>query len=174
MSDSMTADMYVSRLTLALRLRDVPGPRIGDIIAEVQTHVAESGESAQQAFGEPESYAASCAPGTRGGWGSMFTRKTLLIAVTAGAGGWLAATGLIEGIRGVEDTYGTGPWWVMGIGLALLVGVLFVQRADVIVDPRTDRALLPGLELHPRLVLAGVYGGLLLVAGLLGLAIDRL
>lgn len=173
MSGSMTDEMYVSRLTMALRLRDVPGPRIGDIVAEVETYVAESGESAQQAFGDPEAYAASCAPGTRGGWGSLLTRKALFTMVVAGVGGWLAATGLIEGIRGVDHTYGIGPWWVMGIGLALLLGVLLVQRADVIVDPRTDRAW-PASPAHPRLVLGAMYGGLLLLAGLLGLAIDRL
>jgi acyl-CoA synthetase (NDP forming) len=48
-------------LLLALRLRDVPGTRIGEVIAEVQSHVAETGEDPRQAFGTPKEYAAEVA-----------------------------------------------------------------------------------------------------------------
>ncbi len=42
---------------LELRLRDVPGAVIGDRLAEVEAHCAESGESPDAAFGEPVDYA---------------------------------------------------------------------------------------------------------------------
>jgi hypothetical protein len=56
-----TTDPYVRDLVVALRARDVPGPRIGEVIAEVEDHLAESGEAADDAFGTPEEYAATIA-----------------------------------------------------------------------------------------------------------------
>lgn len=41
-----------------LRLRDVPGRAIGDALAEVEAHCADSGQDAGTAFGEPVAYAA--------------------------------------------------------------------------------------------------------------------
>ncbi|MDH5151625.1 HAAS signaling domain-containing protein [Kocuria palustris] len=42
---------------LELRLRDVPGPRIGDHLAEVESHCIETGADPQEAFGDPREYA---------------------------------------------------------------------------------------------------------------------
>lgn len=42
---------------LEQRLLDVPGDRIGDALVTVEAHVLESGESAQEAFGDPRDYA---------------------------------------------------------------------------------------------------------------------
>ena len=50
-------DSYVDQLTLELRRRDVPGARIGEVIAEVETHLAESGDHAVETFGPPSEYA---------------------------------------------------------------------------------------------------------------------
>ena len=50
-------DSYIDQLTLELRRRDVPGTRIGEVIAEVEAHVAESGDRAAEAFGPPSEYA---------------------------------------------------------------------------------------------------------------------
>lgn len=46
-------------LVLALRLRDVPGARIGEVLAEVEEYCADSGLDAPTAFGEPGAYAES-------------------------------------------------------------------------------------------------------------------
>lgn len=51
--DRAWADEFV----LEQRLLDVPGDRIGDALVTVESHVAESGETAQDAFGDPRSYA---------------------------------------------------------------------------------------------------------------------
>ena len=40
-----------------LRLRDVPGPVIGERLAEIEGHCAETGETPEQAFGDPVGYA---------------------------------------------------------------------------------------------------------------------
>lgn len=44
-------------LVLELRLLDVPGPVIGDRLAEVEAHCTDTGESPDEAFGDPTEYA---------------------------------------------------------------------------------------------------------------------
>jgi len=53
---------YCDDLLLALRMRDVPGRRIGEVLTEVRAHLAESGEAPEEAFGTVEDYAAALAP----------------------------------------------------------------------------------------------------------------
>lgn len=45
-------------LVFHLRMADVPGDRIGDILLEVESHLAESGETPDEAFGDARAYAA--------------------------------------------------------------------------------------------------------------------
>lgn len=45
--------VYLENLTIQLRLLEVPGDRIGQILAEVETHVADTGSDPVAAFGEP-------------------------------------------------------------------------------------------------------------------------
>ena len=42
---------YLENLTIQLRLLEVPGNRIGQILAEIETHVADTGFDAVDAFG---------------------------------------------------------------------------------------------------------------------------
>jgi hypothetical protein len=48
---------WAETFAVELRLLGVQGSRIGDALSEVESHCAESGESGQQAFGDPEEYA---------------------------------------------------------------------------------------------------------------------
>lgn len=57
MTSAQTNDAWIDDLTLALRLRDVRGDAIGDAVAVVRGHIADSGETAAEAFGEPRAYA---------------------------------------------------------------------------------------------------------------------
>lgn len=50
---------WAEALLLELRLRGVAGGRIGAVLAEVEAHCADSGETARDAFGEPAEYAAA-------------------------------------------------------------------------------------------------------------------
>jgi hypothetical protein len=52
---------YLDNLTVQLRLLDVPGERIGQILAEVETHGADTGQDPLDAFGESGEYAATYA-----------------------------------------------------------------------------------------------------------------
>ncbi|HXD29335.1 MAG TPA: hypothetical protein VN621_11330 [Arthrobacter sp.] len=49
---------WIDELTLALRMRNVRGDAIGDAVAVVRGHLADSGENAGDAFGDPHTYAA--------------------------------------------------------------------------------------------------------------------
>ncbi|MGA9745989.1 MAG: hypothetical protein WBQ50_00890, partial [Nocardioides sp.] len=70
----MTTDVenYRTQLLLALRLRDLPGPRIAEILAEVDSYAADSGQDPREEFGAPSEYAdqllATLRPGARRGW----------------------------------------------------------------------------------------------------------
>lgn len=46
-------------VVLELRLLGVSGSRVGEILAEVESHCAESGQGAREAFGDPAAYARS-------------------------------------------------------------------------------------------------------------------
>ncbi len=50
---------WLDELAVELRLRHVRGEAIGDAVSSVESHLAESGESATEAFGDPRSYAES-------------------------------------------------------------------------------------------------------------------
>lgn len=50
---------WAQGLLLELRLRGVAGTRIGAVLAEVEAHCADSGETAPDAFGDPADFAAA-------------------------------------------------------------------------------------------------------------------
>lgn len=52
---------WAQEFVLEQRLLDVPGARIGDALVTVQSHVADSGETAQEAFGDARGYARALA-----------------------------------------------------------------------------------------------------------------
>lgn len=56
---------WVDDFILEARLRDLPGAVIGDALAEVDAHVAESGEDAAATFGDAKKYAVSLAAAER-------------------------------------------------------------------------------------------------------------
>jgi hypothetical protein len=129
-------DAYRQQLLFALRVRNVPGPRIGEAIAEVESHIAETGEDPVTAFGEPAEYAQHLADqlARSGRRRSRGLPTTIVVALVAFAGAALAANGLLRGV--VVAT---------ALGLVLLTGlVIWVVRrrpTDRIVDPRTGTDL---------------------------------
>ncbi|WP_131103768.1 HAAS signaling domain-containing protein [Ornithinimicrobium sufpigmenti] len=56
---------WVDAFILEQRLLGIPGDRIGDALAEVESHVNDSGEGALDAFGDPVAYAREVAAGPR-------------------------------------------------------------------------------------------------------------
>ncbi|WP_338749002.1 hypothetical protein [Janibacter alittae] len=137
-----------------LRLLSVPGDQIGDELMTVETHVAESGEPAVQAFGEAKVYAREIAAATgAAGRGGSVGPATIggnvlgLLGMLGTAGAF--AGGLAGGPVGVT----TGE--LMGLAAVLaLVGALFVPKTlRVIVEHPRLALLLPALVIG---VLVGI------------------
>lgn len=104
-------DDWRQELVLALRVRDVPGRRIGDVLAEVEAHCADSGQGPREAFGDPEDYAGELAPGGR----PTLVRPWLLKAAAT-------ALGVLALLSGVDATvHGGRPSVTVGVVLSLLV-----------------------------------------------------
>ncbi|WP_375431171.1 hypothetical protein [uncultured Friedmanniella sp.] len=123
---------YTRDLTMWLQLRDVDGARIGQIVAEVESHAAEAGEPPEQAFGPARAYASQ--------FGEQRPRRLLspsnvLIALVGGLGGWLLASGFLHVLEG-ERYLGLPGWLVMLGGAAVLAGLFWLLPANFVVDPR--------------------------------------
>jgi hypothetical protein len=88
----MNRQQYLDELTERLFSRGVPTGQTKEIVAEVESHLIDSGDDAVETFGVPDSYAASVVPGR---WGRD-AWKMLLIAALAGSGGWLVALAVSE------------------------------------------------------------------------------
>lgn len=115
-TDEKTMADYRQALMLALRLKDVPGDRIGEILAEVESHVSDTGEDPTEAFGPPREYAAALTAGqTREPWWSILNS-----VVPAGIAGWLVAQGSLDLLLG-ETSLGQPGW--LWLTLGLLIGI---------------------------------------------------
>jgi len=156
---SAEVETYSNDLLLALRVRDVPGARIAEAIAEVQSYVSDTGEQALDAFGPVEAYADElvAALGVAGAPGRDTPAWT---AARYGLGGFVGSQLLLSGVlaRLSGDTAWLGlPAEVaMGLGFAVLVVTavaltrLTRSSDDPVLDPRTGADLCPPL---PRWVL---------------------
>lgn len=140
--NELTPEMkqYREALIMALRLRDVPGHRIGEIVAEVESHAAETGEDPVAAFGPAREYAEQF-PRGRSPWSF---RGFVSIALSL-CGSIFFVEGVSE-LRSGDGFYGTAlPGWIgipAGILLAGLVLPLIPrQDREPVVDPRTGKDL---------------------------------
>jgi hypothetical protein len=138
---STTTESYRRDLLIALRMRHVPPERIGEIVAEVESHVADTGESPVEAFGPAREYAARFAgPRPRG------ARVAAVVLTLLGAAcGFLIATGVFGLVRD-EPALGRPAWVAVAVGALLWVPALYSQlrRQAPVPDPRTGRPLTPG------------------------------
>lgn len=148
-------EKYQRSLLVELHRRDVPGQRIGDVLAEVDSHVAETGETPDDAFGPPKQYADTIA-GQRLQRGNR-TLRIILLAVSGAATGFLLATA-IAGLVAGESRYGVPSWLplVIGVLLAGLTIALARRSQGPVTDPRTGETIGPSQPLAFTLVLGAV------------------
>lgn len=171
---------YRDKLLVALRLREVPGDRIGEVLAEVEAHVAETGEDPVEAFGTPRRYADEVmrAIGGRRPWtmSPATAANVLLIAVASFAATSLTVGGLTRVLGEGGQRFGLGPVTQLGLGLAIaaLVMTMLVRHTlrkdDPVVDPRTGESPSSPPEWVPPAVFTGVFA--LCVVG--AVVLDRL
>lgn len=134
-------EKYTNDLLLALRVRELPGDRIGEVLAEVESHVADTGEDPYETFGSPRRYAQSiCPPRTGAVRRDMFGQ-----AVLGAVAGWLLARSTFSLVAGDDSLYGLPVLLVLAVGVgAAAAMVAFVRRRSAtIVDPRSGRPLAP-------------------------------
>jgi hypothetical protein len=103
-----------------LRLIDVPGSVIGDHLGEVETHCAATGETPDEAFGEPAAYATQIAQATDTQPVSGVGRITVLSAAQVAAllVGTAAAT---TWARGEDLTYNLVQVGLLGLFVLVLL-----------------------------------------------------
>ncbi|MBB1484045.1 hypothetical protein H5392_09250 [Tessaracoccus sp. MC1865] len=149
----MNATDYIDDLALELRLLDVPGDRIGEVLAEVESHVAETGEDPVEAFGPVKAYAAERASATGVAVADQSApflmrlfRGQVLFAL-AGFGytavaGWFLVSGVLALFSdGTELPFGMPVWASLTLGVVLLAAwggwFLRLSKKERIIDPRT-------------------------------------
>lgn len=153
-----TEQAWCDDLLLRLRMRDVPGPRIGEVLAEVQSHVAETGEHPQAAFGTPKEYAADVAAALgivpAGLWATLrhgLRWRDAVLAVAVGLAAFSLAEGLWSLGAGTSSLFGLPAWVVCTIAALVLAACTarFVVAArhepdgDPVLDPRTGADMAP-------------------------------
>lgn len=122
-------------LVVALRMRDVPPDQIADQLKIIETHCAESGESAEEAFGDPTEYASVTAPDRPS------ARSDLPALLPAAVLGLLSGLLLVEGILGLVEGR---PVTVTVGDLAGAVVLVAAALLAVTVTFRLPKPLLPG------------------------------
>jgi hypothetical protein len=100
-------------------LLEVPGDRIGQILAEVETHVADTGLDPVSAFGEPGKYVgAASASGPSRAW---LRGSALKVAVPTTLGGSTIGEGAFHLTGSVDLTARLLGTWLATVALGLVV-----------------------------------------------------
>jgi hypothetical protein len=131
-------EAWADSLLLELRLLGVAGDRIGEAVSEVESHCSESGQSAQEAFGDPDEYAQSLQPQAA----AHSSTQSILLSVTTIL---VQVLGMNLLDWGFED-------WIAGRQLELTVGRLVSTIAyllAVVALARFIDPLLRSLVRHP-------------------------
>ena len=133
-----TSRRYLEKLTFWLRMRDLSGERIGDILAEAEAHIAASGETLREAFGPPRRYADQWGEPARRSW-----LRTIPSGVLSLIGGTALGFGANALGRGEPAPFGLPASWTALVGLVGFVAAIAFTPADVVRDPRTGAGAIP-------------------------------
>lgn len=120
-SVSAAPERWQRDVALLLRHRGADGARIGDVLAEVEAHCADSGQTPREAFGEPVDYAASLhLPTTKP---TNWTTTVILPVLGLVIGINLTLRAVLHWSSGVAISVGDVASMVVFIGFAaLLIG----------------------------------------------------
>ena len=120
-SVSASPDRWQRDVSLLLRLRGVDGAQIGDVLAEVEAHCADSGQTPREAFGEPTGYTASLHLPTAKPTNWSTTVVLPVLALVIGVN--LALGAVLHWSSGVAITVGLVASMALFVGfVALLIG----------------------------------------------------
>lgn len=125
-----TLDNWRQALLLELRMRDIPGTRIGEIMAEVDSHCADSGEDPRDAFGDPLAYARSFEVPQSDRWRQIVRSAVQTITGVSGILGLLeGTTALIDGEPAVISA---GNIAAAAMAACAIVALLLLRRAGAL------------------------------------------
>lgn len=115
---------------LELRLLGVSGDQIGDALVTAESHVRDSAESAEVAFGDPTAYAREIAAnrGDEGGWQ---VGSATVVSVSLGLIGMLASSRAFSSWLD-DETIAITAGDLLGWGVLLILMGLFLARLDTI------------------------------------------
>lgn len=149
---------------LELRMKGVPGEEIGEILTEVETHLQESGESPEDAFGDPVAYARDRMESV-----NMVTKDgaNMITGAIGGALGGFVLAHSAWRLGAGEPMLGNMPAWIgVLLGAALLAWVFHRIGLDLITDPRTGRPVDSGPSTWIMLIVW--FGGSALILAFAG------
>jgi hypothetical protein len=130
---------YTQALVSQLRLKKVPGAVIGQVVAEVESHVRETGEDPVEAFGQPGSYSAKYAGRRRPVGGAGWLTLANVTYSMALAGAVILLNGLLNLGGSVNVTENIVAW----VGLFVIFAVV-LGRIDNAVADRETRTITVG------------------------------
>jgi hypothetical protein len=174
-------DPWRDSLIMELRMRDVSGERIGEVLAEVDAYCADSGQTPDEAFGDPVTYARELidihAPARPGLGQTLLRPAAMTFATVAGILGLLDGVDAIAHGRPGEVTAGQVTGVALGTALFPLVAYLLFHPS-VFRRPGLRAGVLmvgPGVTGAPLVLwttpVAHASGWVLLTAGLFLLAV---
>ncbi|MCH1882034.1 hypothetical protein [Agrococcus sp. ARC_14] len=146
---------WVERFVLEQRLLGVSGRRIGDSLALVESHVAESGESALAAFGEPQSYAKDDAPDHLERSSDRIDRGWTLGIV-------LGLAGMLSSTFGAQAAFSGAATLQVTAGLLVVLAIVSAALALVLLAPLALARVLTNPPMR------GWVGWMLLLAAMVG------
>ena len=172
-SASSTREGWLRDFALLLRLRGLDGARIGDALAEVESHCDDSGQEPKEAFGEPADYAASLhLPTTKP---TNWTTKVILPVLGLVIGTNLALGAVLHWSGGVAITVGAVASIAVFVAfVALLIGYfgkVVTSRGALIAWFGAGFVLMVALPLALPQALATVHPVVALVLGMVFVAL---
>jgi hypothetical protein len=153
--------VYTQELLFALRMRGVPGPRIAEALAEVNSHLCDTREDPREAFGPAKAYADEVVAALDEGdastpfWRAALSWVSAVYGMGGALGAWLVIRGALASATGAPGVAGLPAVVSLALGviilLALGVGLVRLtrKRNDQVLDPRSGADMAP----MPRWVL---------------------
>jgi hypothetical protein len=130
-------DQYLSRLSLWLRVSGSAPARTVSVLAEVRTHLADSGENPYETFGAPRQYAKQFAQESK--W-SLARRSAALVALGSVAASCYLVADDVAHLSTQRPLWWSAPQWVFLIITAVLVVVAWQSALFFFSPPLTSLA----------------------------------
>jgi hypothetical protein len=141
-------------LVLQLRMDDVPGDRIGEILLDIDQHIRDTGESPEEAFGPAKAYARSWRDSGEQARSSML--NLVAIAISAFAGTYLLTAGATGAGQGADSILRMPPVVALLMGAVILTVLVMQLPVDLIRHPATKQPLFGDSGRWRGITLAGL------------------